>query len=71
MLTECVQGFSHFPKEVSRTPNFWNRQIGDVVFEREHERGGHFAAWEQPEAIVNDVREMLAPGGAAYRAFRK
>ncbi|KAK7744746.1 hypothetical protein SLS62_010048 [Diatrype stigma] len=64
-------GFSHFPKEISRTPNLWNRQIGDVVFEREHEHGGHFAAWEQPEALVNDLREMLVPGGAAYGAFKK
>lgn len=32
----------------------WNRQLGDVVFEREHEKVGHFAAWEQLEALMED-----------------
>lgn len=32
----------------------WNRRLGDVVFEKEREQGGHFAAWEQPQALVGD-----------------
>lgn len=48
----------------------WNRMLGDVVFEREHEKGGHFAAWEQPEALIKDLRAMFHTEGPAYRALR-
>ncbi|KAI0150010.1 alpha/beta-hydrolase [Hypoxylon sp. NC0597] len=64
-------GFSYFPKEIFRTPSLWNKQLGDVVFEREHERGGHFATWEKPEAIVEDLRVMFAQDGRAYGAFKR
>lgn len=53
------------------TPRFWNRYLGDVVFEREHEHGGHFAAWEKPQALVEDLRTMFRPGGQAYRAVHQ
>lgn len=33
----------------------------NVVFWREHERGGHFAALEQPAALIDDIREALRP----------
>jgi len=32
-----------------------------VTFYREHERGGHFAPAEEPEAVVEDIREMFRP----------
>lgn len=54
-----------------RTPRFWNTQMGDVVFEREHERGGHFAAWEQPEALAGDLQIMFAKNGSAIKALDK
>ena len=34
--------------------------LGRLVYEREHERGGHFAAHEQPAALVDDLRAPLA-----------
>lgn len=64
------KGFSYFPKEVAATPRMWNRQLGDVVFEKENEKGSHFASWEQPEALVRDLRTMFMFNGPAYRAFR-
>ncbi|KAK7740766.1 hypothetical protein SLS53_005234 [Cytospora paraplurivora] len=64
-------GSSYFPKEVASTPRIWNRRLGDVVFEKEHEQGGHFAAWEQPEALAEDLRTMFKPDGPAYRAFNQ
>ncbi|POS79931.1 hypothetical protein DHEL01_v201674 [Diaporthe helianthi] len=64
-------GFSYFPKEIAGTPRMWNRRLGDVVFEKEHEKGGHFAAWEQPEALVEDLREMFRSDGPAYSAFHQ
>ncbi|ROV87841.1 hypothetical protein VMCG_10545 [Cytospora schulzeri] len=65
----CEWGFSYFPREMFSTPRMWNRQVGDVVYEREHEQGGHFAAWEQPEVLVDDIRTMFDLKGPAYRAF--
>ncbi len=40
--------------------------LGKVVFESEHESGGHFAAFEKPEAIAGDLRKMFGKGGPAY-----
>ena len=47
----------------------WNRRLGDVVFEKEHDKGGHFAAWEQPDALVADLRQMFRSGGPASRVM--
>ncbi|KAH9056297.1 hypothetical protein EDB87DRAFT_1579496 [Lactarius vividus] len=38
---------------------------GRIVFESEHEAGGHFAAYEQPEALVGDLRKMFGKSGPA------
>ncbi|OTA68819.1 alpha/beta-hydrolase [Hypoxylon sp. EC38] len=64
-------GFSYLPKEIFRTPSLWNQQLGDVVFEREHQHGGHFATWERPEDIVEDLRVMFSQDGRAYGAFKR
>ncbi|KAK7998996.1 alpha/beta-hydrolase [Apiospora marii] len=63
-------GFSYFPKEVFGLPRFWNRRLGDVIFEREHDRGGHFPAWEQPQLLAGDLRVMFGRGGGAYGAVK-
>ncbi|KAL2193381.1 Alpha/Beta hydrolase protein [Corynascus similis CBS 632.67] len=52
-------GFSIFPLDIEVPPATWGRTLGPVVFERVHDRGGHFAAWERPEALVADLREMF------------
>ena len=36
-------------------------RANNVVFWREHERGGHFAALEQPATLIDDIREALRP----------
>lgn len=59
-------GFSHFPNDLTVLPSTWVRTLGETVFEKEHESGGHFAAWERPNDIVDDVREMFGRGGGAY-----
>ena len=41
------------------------RSKGKVVFESEHKVGGHFAAYEQPEALVDDLRNMFGKSGPA------
>ena len=51
---------SSFPKEIIRIP----RRAAELWFSdlrewREHDRGGHFAALEQPEALVEDLRSFF------------
>ncbi|KAJ7154471.1 Alpha/Beta hydrolase protein [Mycena filopes] len=59
-------GFSYFPRELVSLPRSWPRRTGNVVFETEHEMGGHFAAHEVPELLVADLRKMFGRGGPAY-----
>ena len=40
--------------------------LGKVVFESEHEKGGHFAAFERPEDLASDLRKMYGKGGPAH-----
>lgn len=41
------------------------RAESNVVFESEHSAGGHFAAYERPDALVDDLRRMFGKGGPA------
>ncbi|KAI3318402.1 alpha/beta-hydrolase [Xylariaceae sp. AK1471] len=63
-------GLAHFPRDVIVLPGSWGHVMGNVVFERDHERGGHFAAWEVPELIVKDLRDMFGPNGGAKGAVK-
>ena len=55
-------GVSLFPQEIFQPPREWaEEQFGDIRFWREHDRGGHFAAMERPDALVNDLREFFRP----------
>ena len=59
-------GTSRFAKDLILLPKLWDRTMGPVVLQKEYERGGHFAAWERPDAIVGDLRTMFGKGGSAY-----
>ncbi|GAP89741.1 putative microsomal epoxide hydrolase [Rosellinia necatrix] len=59
-------GYSHFPMDLSVLPKAYVRTLGEMVFEREHKDGGHFAAWERPNEIVQDLRDMFGKGGGAF-----
>ncbi|THG92757.1 hypothetical protein EW026_g8256 [Hermanssonia centrifuga] len=59
-------GLSFFPHELVGGPRTWARTMGNVVFESEHNKGGHFAAYEQPQALVDDLRAMFGKGGKAF-----
>lgn len=53
-----------FPGEVYRTPETWARRAyRNLIYFREAEKGGHFAAWEQPQLFVEEMR-------AAFRSLR-
>jgi len=50
-------GCSIFPKEIFRTSKRWaEKRYAKLVYFNELDKGGHFAAFEQPEAFVHEVR---------------
>jgi epoxide hydrolase len=56
---EVPTGCSIFPKEIfPASRRFVEARFTDLRHWSEHPRGGHFAALEQPEALVADVREF-------------
>lgn len=61
-------GIAHLPREIAIVPSSWAAVLGDVVRESEHASGGHFAAWEVPHVIVEDLRAMFGKDGPCYRA---
>ncbi|PIL23394.1 hypothetical protein GSI_14705 [Ganoderma sinense ZZ0214-1] len=64
--TSVPLGVSYFPAEIMRLPKSWANTIGKLVFESEHDKGGHFAAFEVPEKLAGDLRKMYGKGGPAH-----
>ena len=52
---EVPSGVSAFPKELFLVPRGWAETQFKVVFWQEHESGGHFAAYEKPKELVDDI----------------
>lgn len=52
-------GVARYPKEVVRYPRPWVERQYNVTHWAEMPRGGHFAAMEQPELFVEDVRRFM------------
>ena len=53
-------GCSIFPKEIVPTPRSWaERRYANIVYWNELDRGGHFAAFEQPELFVEELRKCF------------
>jgi pimeloyl-ACP methyl ester carboxylesterase len=56
--------FTTFPGEIWRTPRSWvEASYPNVVYFNEVDRGGHFAAWEEPELFSEELR-------AAFKSLR-
>ena len=52
---------SAYPKEILPTPRKWaERNYAKLVHWGELDHGGHFAAWEQPETFVHELRTAFA-----------
>jgi hypothetical protein len=48
---------SAFPEEICPCPRKWaEKAYPKLVYYKRHPKGAHFAAWEQPQAIVEDLR---------------
>ena len=57
-------GFTTFPGEIWRTPRSWaEKAYPNLTYFNEVDRGGHFAAWEEPELFATEIR-------AAFRSLR-
>ncbi len=51
---------SAFPEEICPCPRTWaEKAYPKLVYYKRHPKGAHFAAWEQPQAIVEDLRAGL------------
>jgi pimeloyl-ACP methyl ester carboxylesterase len=57
-------GFTTFPDEIFRAPRSWvEKGYPNLTYFNEADKGGHFAAWEEPELFSSEVR-------AAFRSLR-
>ena len=55
---------SAFPEEICPVPRKWaEKAYPKLAYYKRHPKGAHFAAWEQPQAIVEDLR-------AGFRSLR-
>jgi pimeloyl-ACP methyl ester carboxylesterase len=55
-------GFTTFPGEIWKTPRSWaERSYPNLNYFNEVDRGGHFAAWEEPELFTTEVRAAFRP----------
>jgi pimeloyl-ACP methyl ester carboxylesterase len=56
--------FTVFPGEIFRAPRSWAERVyPNLIYFNEVERGGHFAAWEEPELFTTEMR-------AAFNSLR-
>jgi pimeloyl-ACP methyl ester carboxylesterase len=57
-------GFTTFPGEIFAAPRGWVEKVyPSLTYFNEVDRGGHFAAWEEPELFATEIR-------AAFRSLR-
>jgi pimeloyl-ACP methyl ester carboxylesterase len=57
-------GFTTFPGEIFRAPRSWvEKSYPTLSYFHEADKGGHFAAWEEPELFATEIQ-------AAFRALR-
>jgi len=60
LRVDLPTGISAFPKEVIRAPRSWCEPNYNITHWTKMPRGGHFAAFEQPELFIEDVRKFFA-----------
>ena len=55
-------GFTMFPGEIFRAPRSWVEKVySHVIYFNEADRGGHFAAWEEPRLFSGELRAGFRP----------
>jgi pimeloyl-ACP methyl ester carboxylesterase len=57
--------FTVFPEEIFQAPRSWAEKVyPNLVYFNEADKGGHFAAWEEPELFAKEMR-------AAFKSLRQ
>jgi pimeloyl-ACP methyl ester carboxylesterase len=55
-------GFTMFPGEIFRAPRSWAEKLyPHLIYFHEAARGGHFAAWEEPQLFSEELRAAFRP----------
>jgi pimeloyl-ACP methyl ester carboxylesterase len=58
---ELPVGVSIYPKEIFRPSRRWAEKVmSNIIHWNELDRGGHFAAWEEPDLYVEEIRTCFA-----------
>jgi pimeloyl-ACP methyl ester carboxylesterase len=53
--------FTTFPGEIWKTPRSWvEKAYPNVIYFNEVDKGGHFAAWEEPELFTTELRAAFS-----------
>ena len=53
--------FTTFPGEIWKTPRSWvEASYPNVIYFNEVDKGGHFAAWEEPELFATELRNAFS-----------
>ena len=61
-VVEIPTGISIFPKEIFRSSRRWAAQrFKNIVHFNELDKGGHFAALERPDVLVDEIRTCFRP----------
>ncbi|HEX6509885.1 MAG TPA: epoxide hydrolase, partial [Chloroflexota bacterium] len=56
--------FTVFPGEIFQAPRHWVKMVyHHLIYFHEADKGGHFAAWEEPELFSQEMR-------AAFQSLR-
>jgi pimeloyl-ACP methyl ester carboxylesterase len=54
-------GFTTFPGEIFQAPRSWvEKSYPNLIYFNEVDRGGHFAAWEEPELFATEMRAAFS-----------
>jgi pimeloyl-ACP methyl ester carboxylesterase len=54
-------GFTTFPGEIWASPRSWVEAVyPDLAYFNEADRGGHFAAWEEPQLFAEEMRAAFS-----------
>jgi pimeloyl-ACP methyl ester carboxylesterase len=57
-------GFTVFPQEIFKAPRSWAEKVyPNLIYFNEAPKGGHFAAWEEPDVFADEMRK-------AFRSLR-
>jgi pimeloyl-ACP methyl ester carboxylesterase len=58
---ELPVAFTVFPDELLEAPRSWAEKVyPNLIYFNKADRGGHFAAWEEPEIFSEEIRAAFS-----------